>query len=338
MPKRDYFISYYTNETDVTVYLDDIVLSHRSGPLLQESDTYAFGGGIDALESRSFGRAENKYGFNGKEKQPDLGLEWLDYGARMYDAQVGRWHVVDPLAEKMGRWSPYNYCMDNPIRFIDPDGRDVVYYDQKGKEVPGMRIESKTEFTSYVLVNPPQGTACVGPSFQKASLSMSYTGNMSESNSKMSEGTLSINATLEDGSTLVLDSYSADSGPSYIGSIPNGNYETRNVKGGDKQISTTSEEGMVRDGVGFKVGLTPNEGACRTDLYIHPDGKGTPGTAGCIGLTEGKDKLKEFKQKMQSYFKDGSALKVNVAIVDNPNLSDCDANGEKKTKGGAAGN
>ena len=82
---------------------------------------YPFGGTFASTSS------VQPYKYNGKELDRKGGLDWYDYGARHYDAALGRWHVVDPMAEKYFGWSPYNYCANNSINCIDPDGKKIIF-------------------------------------------------------------------------------------------------------------------------------------------------------------------------------------------------------------------
>ncbi|MEM9917258.1 MAG: DUF6443 domain-containing protein [Bacteroidota bacterium] len=112
-------------EYNLTDHLGNLRVSfyEESGvaKVLQENHYYPFG---MLMQGDWRGEQVNNYGYNGKELNDDFNLNWLDYGARWYDASVGRWNSFDALAEHPNQIdkSPFAYAWNNPTNLNDPDG------------------------------------------------------------------------------------------------------------------------------------------------------------------------------------------------------------------------
>ena len=117
LPEGAEHVSWRLENFDSQLYVDEFRLT--TVEIAQENHYYAFG--LDMAGVSKTAANSHSYTYNGKELQAETG--WHDYGARMYDGQIGRWGAVDPLSDQMRRFSTYNYAFNNPISFIDPDGK-----------------------------------------------------------------------------------------------------------------------------------------------------------------------------------------------------------------------
>ncbi len=114
--------------------------------IIEESNYYPFGlkhKGYNTVMNHGIGNSTaQKFGFGGKELNDDLvggnNLNWHDFGARNYDAALGRWMNLDPLAEKYNNLSPYNYVAGNPIIFKDPDGKKIIIGNFSAKKLTNL--------------------------------------------------------------------------------------------------------------------------------------------------------------------------------------------------------
>jgi RHS repeat-associated protein len=128
IPRRYYYI---------TDHLGSVrAVTNELGELVAYSDYYPFG--LEMPKRSLAGDDATKEGFTGHELDAETGLNYA--GARYYDPEIGRWLAVDPLAAKYPGHSPYNYVLNNPLRFIDPDGREVqvcsFHYMEEGESEP----------------------------------------------------------------------------------------------------------------------------------------------------------------------------------------------------------
>ena len=152
-------------------------VDHNIIKILEENHYYAFGlkhqnynieklnfeefpeTGVEIVPAPAVANASYNYKYNGKELQEELGLNMYDYGARNYDASIGRFSTYDPLAEKTSE--PYSYCYNNPVNVIDPTGMSGQDWIKRGSTMffdPNVKSQADAGAYGSNAVHMPEGS------------------------------------------------------------------------------------------------------------------------------------------------------------------------------------
>ena len=148
---RNYYLKDHLGSIRVVLNSTNTVIS------AQDYDAWGY-----PLENRTYNSSAMRYDFTGKERDDETSYDY--FGARYYDSRIGRWGGVEPLLDNNLSFTPYNYCRDNPVILIDPNGAWDEYVNESGEylgsdndpnsnEVRVINQETWKEKTSYNKTN-----------------------------------------------------------------------------------------------------------------------------------------------------------------------------------------
>ncbi len=156
IPKNGYIYVFCSNETQTQeVFFDNLQVIHTHGPITEETHYYPFGLTMAGISSKVIGSLDNRYKFNGgselqsKEFSDGSGLEMYDAKFRLFDAQIGRFHQIDPLADMSLNLSAFAFSNNNPILLNDPLGLKGDTAVLPSVTVMGYIKEQVSEFSNW---------------------------------------------------------------------------------------------------------------------------------------------------------------------------------------------
>ena len=295
-------------------------ITNYHGNITQHAEYLPFG---ELLVDEHRNSHNTRYKYNGKEFDQETGNYY--YGARYYNPKTSLWLSVDPLAEKYNEWSPYNYTLNNPVKYVDPDGRspdDIIYLDMDGNEIDRIEWEGDDIYMQETYGEGVKEGLNVG-NYEKINITETYAtfeGERSPGRDRV-DGDLSLKQTFDNGLTRTLDSWPALSGSRNLLPVPNGDdwqlsdfhyrdgrVNKQHPKGDDRRI--WQNDAMTKDEVGFSIAITPDRYG-RSLMRVHPDG-GLPGTRGCIGLKCGSERLTEFENMIRPILDVQGSIRLKV--------------------------